>query len=204
MVRTNCQQYGDNNCSRTGPNDEQTMIYPMFIEKKPPLPPATPPQCITLIAALARNGVIGDKNALPWRLPEDLKRFKALTYGHPVIMGRKTWASLGRPLPGRTNIVISRSPQLESPGGTRASSMEEALAIAAAAGTDEAFIIGGAEIYRLALGLAQRLQLTEIDRDYAGDAFFPDRNPAEWREISREKHHAEALFDYAFVTYERI
>lgn len=161
---------------------------------------------ITLIAAVARNRAIGAGNALPWRLPEDLKRFKSLTLGHPIIMGRKTWQSLGRPLPGRTNIVVSRSAGLEAPGGSVAGSLEASLSMAANAGADEAFIIGGAEIYAQALPFADCLQLTEIDRDFAGDAFFPAFDPAHWRETARESHHAhqaEADFDYAFVTYER-
>ncbi|SMB22812.1 Dihydrofolate reductase [Sterolibacterium denitrificans] len=158
---------------------------------------------LTLIAAVARNGVIGLDNALPWRLPEDLRRFKALTLGHPVIMGRKTWESLGRPLPGRSNIVISRDPQYVASGATTASTLEQAIAAAAREEDQEIFVIGGAEIYRLALPLAQRLQLTEIDRDFAGDARFPAVDQRIWRETSRERHRAEAGFDYAFVTYER-
>ena len=165
--------------------------------------PLQPKPRLTLIAAVAKNRVIGNGNALPWRLPEDLKRFKALTLGHPVIMGRKTWESLGRPLPGRTNIVISRRVDFHAPGATSVGSLEAALAKAEATGTDEAFIIGGAEIYAQALPLARRLQLTEIDRDYAGDAFFPSLDPAEWHETERAAHHAAANFDYAFVTYER-
>ncbi len=157
---------------------------------------------ITLIAAVARNRVIGAGNALPWRLPEDLKRFKSLTLGHPIIMGRKTWESLGRPLPGRTNIVVSRSADFAAPGGAVVGSLEASVAMAASTGADEAFVIGGAEIYRQALPLAHRLQLTEIDRDFAGDAHFPAFDAAQWRETARELHHA-AGFDYAFVTYER-
>lgn len=180
------------------------MIYPMFMQEKPPPSAVSTRPRLTLIAALAKNLVIGNGNALPWRLPEDLKHFKSLTYGHPVIMGRKTWESLGRPLPGRTNIVVSRSADFAAPGATLAGSFEAALAKAAATGTDETFIIGGAEIYRQALPLAQRLQLTEIDRDYSGDVFFPPHNRDEWRETARESHRAEAEFNYAFVTYERI
>jgi len=160
--------------------------------------------CLTLIAAVAKNRVIGLDNALPWRLPEDLKRFKALTLGHPIVMGRKTWASLGRPLPGRTNIVISRDAGFTTEGATLAHSLPEALAVAAeASGGEEIFIIGGAEIYRQALPLARRLQLTEIDRDYAGDVHFPAFEPQQWLETARERHHSDAGFDYAFVTYER-
>ena len=167
-------------------------------------PAAAPPRPrITLIAAVARNRVIGQDNAMPWRLPQDLKRFKSLTLGHPVIMGRKTWDSLGRPLPGRKNIVISRSASLTAPGGERADSLQSAVSAAAASGTDEIFVIGGAEIYRQALPFADRLQLTEIDRDFAGDVYFPPLDLAEWRETARESQRAEEDFNYAFVTYER-
>lgn len=162
-----------------------------------------PTPCLTLIAAVARNGVIGLDNTLPWRLPEDLKRFKALTLGHPVIMGRKTWESLARPLPGRHNIVISRDPRYVARGATTTTTLEQAIAIAAHEEGQEIFVIGGSAIYRLALPLAQRLQLTEIDQDYAGDAHFPGFDRSVWQETSREQHRAEAGFDYAFVTYER-
>lgn len=160
--------------------------------------------CLTLIAALARRGVIGLNNTLPWRLPEDLKRFKALTLGHPVIMGRKTWQSLGRPLPGRDNIVISRQPGFQAEGARQASDIAGALHLARATGTDEIFVIGGGEIYRQCLPLAQRLQLTEIDHDFEGDAFFPDVDRSLWQETARQHQHAEAGFDYDFVTYQRI
>ncbi|MCX7176247.1 MAG: dihydrofolate reductase [Proteobacteria bacterium] len=167
--------------------------------------PATAPQPtprITLIAAVAKNRVIGAGNALPWRLPEDLKRFKALTLGHPIVMGRKTWESLGRPLPGRTNIVISRAVAFTAPGANLVGSLDQALAAAAATGAEEVFVIGGADIYRQALPLAQRLQLTEIDQDFAGDVHFPAVDPALWRETARESHPAGANFAYAFVTYD--
>lgn len=159
------------------------------------------PPRLTLIAAVARNGVIGNDNALPWRLPEDLKRFKELTLGHPIIMGRKTWASLGRPLPGRRNIVISRDPDFKAPGGIVVASL--AAALAACADASEAFVIGGAEIYALALPEAQCLRLTEIDRDFPGDTHFPGFDPAAWRETERKSHRAADGLDYAFVTYQR-
>ncbi len=168
----------------------------------PIIPPSSAIQ-ITLIAALARNRVIGQGNALPWRLPEDLKRFKELTLGHPIIMGRKTWTSLGRPLPGRTNIVISRSPEFAAAGAVMVRSLHEAIEAAASSGTAEAFIIGGAEIFHQALPLAHRLQLTEIDRNYVGDVYFPNFDKSAWLEIARECHHSANGFDYAFVTYER-
>jgi len=202
-MRTNYPQYGDNIRSRGRPNADQTPIYPMFPD--PSMAPAAlrqPPR-ITLIAALAKNRVIGAGNALPWRLPEDLKRFKALTLGHPIIMGRKTWESLGRPLPGRTNIVVSRAAGFGAAGATPAGSLDEALAAAAATGSDEVFIIGGADIYRQALPLARRLHLTEIERDFAGDVHFPPVDPAEWLETARETPAAGADFEFAFVTYDR-
>ena len=161
---------------------------------------AAPPR-LTLIAAVARNGVIGNDNALPWRLPEDLKHFKELTLGHPIIMGRKTWASLGRPLPGRRNIVISRDPDFKAPGGIVVASL--AAALAASADASEAFVIGGAEIYALALPEAQCLRLTEIDRDFPGDTHFPGFDPAAWRETERKSHRAADGLDYTFVTYQR-
>lgn len=157
---------------------------------------------LTLIAAVARNSVIGRDNALPWKLPEDLKRFKALTTGHPIVMGRKTWESLGRPLPGRHNIVITRDVAYRAEGATVVGSLPEALK--AAGDTAELFVIGGAEIYRLALPLANRLQLTEIDADFDGDTVFPTFAQSDWKETARERHHSDAAgFDYAFVTYQR-
>src|SRR5882672_8215181 len=128
----------------------------------PPVSTGTPR--IYLVAAVARNGVIGAKGKLPWHLPEDLQHFKKLTLGHPVIMGRRTWESLGKPLPGRENIVISRKPGYAVPGASMAVSIEGAIALCA--GEPVAFVIGGAEIYAASLPLADALVLTEIDRDY--------------------------------------
>ncbi|MCL4799334.1 MAG: dihydrofolate reductase [Burkholderiales bacterium] len=162
---------------------------------------------VTLVAALARNRVIGRGNALPWRLPADLRRFKALTLGHPVIMGRKTFesirAALGGPLPGRLNIVVTRDPGYVATGCRVVASFDAALAAAGDAG--EAFVIGGGEIYRASLPVADRLQLTEIDADFPGDAWFPALAPGAWREISREPHAAGPEFPhpFAFVVYER-
>lgn len=158
---------------------------------------------LTLIAAVARNGVIGIDNHLPWHLPADLKHFKALTLGKTVIMGRKTWESLPvkfRPLPGRCNIVLTRAEGYQAPGATVANSLPAALALAESA---EAFIIGGAELYAAALPSADRLQLTEIDADFAGDSHFPAIDRDRWRECSRETHHDAAGFDYAFVSYRK-
>jgi dihydrofolate reductase len=163
-----------------------------------------PKPVLTLIAAVARNGVIGIANRLPWQLPADLKHFKELTTGHAVIMGRKTWESLPakfRPLPGRRNIVVTRNDSFRAEGATVATSLPDAVA---AANGDEAFVIGGAELYKAALPLADRLQLTEIDAIYEGDTWFPAIDPARWRETARETHGDEAGPGYAFVTYQRI
>lgn len=156
---------------------------------------------LTLIAAVARNGVIGRGNALPWRLSDDLKRFKALTMGHPIVMGRKTWESLGRPLPGRRNIVITRDRSYRADGATVVHSVDEALA--AAPDADEVFVIGGAEIYALALPRADRLQLTELDANFDGDVRFPEFDRGRWRASFREDHAGVDGLAYAFVTYER-
>lgn len=156
---------------------------------------------LVLIAAVAANGVIGVNNTLPWRLPDDLKRFKALTLGHPIIMGRKTWESLGRPLPGRHNIVITRQPGYAAPGATVVDSV--AAAIAACADEATAFVIGGAEIYALTLPLAQRMELTEVHADVTGDACFPPFNRHEWRETLREPRSDATGLTYDFVSYRR-
>jgi dihydrofolate reductase len=151
---------------------------------------------VSLVVALARNRVIGAGNRLPWRLPEDLRRFKRLTMGAPVILGRKTHESIGRALPGRRNIVVTRRPDARWEGCEVAGSLEAALALAGDA--PEVFVIGGAELYRLALPRADRLYLTLIDADYDGDTFFPDFDPADWRETAREPGAG-----FAFVTCER-
>jgi dihydrofolate reductase len=159
---------------------------------------------ITLIAAVAKNGVIGNHSTLPWHLPEDLKHFKALTTGHAVIMGRKTWESLParfRPLPGRLNIVVTRNANYVAEGATVAPSLDEAHKVGAG---KTAFIIGGAELYAHALPLAQRLELTEIDAAFEGDAYFPAFDRKAWRELRRETGKTEAGLGYAFVTYERV
>lgn len=157
---------------------------------------------LTLIAAIASNGVIGVDNRLPFRLPEDLKRFKALTMGNPIIMGRKTWESLPRALPGRHNIVISRRAGFAADGASVVTNLDAALAIA---GNVPAFVIGGAEIYALALPRADTLELTEVAAEVAGDVWFPDYDKAQWQETMRTKHHDEAAnLDYAFVSYRRV
>ena len=176
---------------------------------------------LVLIAALARDRVIGKDNRLLWHLPEDMKHFKSLTQGHTVIMGRKTWESLPekfRPLPGRQNIVISRNPDYVATGATVVTSLEEATRVGVTEGNPcgtggtALFVIGGAEIYALALPLADRMELTEIDATYEGDAFFPAWSSAEWREEQRQTHHtgnnstdaSGGGFDYAFVSLRRI
>ncbi|AJP48121.1 hypothetical protein PG1C_05915 [Rugosibacter aromaticivorans] len=160
-----------------------------------------PSPCIILIAAVAANGVIGVANTLPWRIADDLKRFKVLTLGHPIIMGRKTWESLGRALPGRHNIVITRNPGYCAQGATVVASV--AAAIAACANEETAFVIGGAEIYAQTLALAQRMELTEIHAEVIGDACFPDFNRNAWHELVRESHVNPAGLAYDFVSYQR-
>jgi len=154
-----------------------------------------------LVAAVAANGVIGAGGKLPWRIPEDLRHFKSLTLGHPVIMGRKTWESLGRPLPGRENIVVTRTPGFEAPGAHVAASLDGALALCA--GEPVAFVIGGGEIYAAALPLADGMVLTEIGRDFPGDARFPEFDRNGWRETQRKPHTGGDGLPFDFVLYER-
>ncbi|MDA8110327.1 MAG: dihydrofolate reductase [Betaproteobacteria bacterium] len=163
-------------------------------------PPARRPR-ICLIAAVASNGIIGAGGGLPWHLPEDLKRFKAMTLGHPVIMGRRTWESLGKPLPGRKNIVVTRRAGYAAAGASVACSLAEALALCAHA--QVAFVIGGGELYRAALPSADILALTEIHRDYEGDARFPEFDRSVWREVQRAAHAAADGTRFDFVCYER-
>lgn len=158
---------------------------------------------LSLIVAIAENGVIGAKGGLPWRLPEDLKRFKALTLGKPVIMGRKTWESLPkRPLPGRQNIVISRNGKFSADGARVVPDLDSALW--AAADVEEAFVIGGAEIYALALPKADRIYLTEVTVNPEGDVRFPSFNRAGWTERERTLHAAHNDSPaYAFIILDR-
>ena len=158
---------------------------------------------IGLIYARAANGVIGKDGAMPWHLPEDLAHFKRLTQGWPVVMGRKTWDSLPprfRPLPGRVNIVITRQPDWQADGAQTAASLESALAQCEA--FEQAWVIGGAQIYAQTLPLADRVEVTEIDRDFDGDAFAPALAPA-WRETAREAHVASSGLPFSFVTFEK-
>jgi len=157
--------------------------------------------CISIIVAVARDRVIGVNNTLPWHLPEDLKRFRALTMGHHIIMGRKTYESLGRLLPGRTTVVVSRSKDYAVPGALVANSLKQALALC---GDDpEVFVIGGAQLYRDGLGMANRLYLTEIDASYEGDAHFPEYDGNAWREVAREDHVSDAGLPFRYVTLEK-
>jgi len=156
---------------------------------------------LSLIVAIAQNRVIGANNALPWHLPEDLKRFRALTTGHHIIMGRKTYESLNRLLPNRTTIIVTRNADYKVPGALIAHSLAEA--ITQAGSDDEVFLIGGAELYRDGLNSADKLYLTEIEASFEGDAFFPEINLAEWAEISREEHISEKGLGFSYITYQR-
>lgn len=159
---------------------------------------------VSLIVAMAQNGVIGRSNALPWeRLPEDLKRFRAFTLGKPVLMGRKTFESLGRPLPARANLVLTRDRAWSASGVVVAHSVEEALA--QAADSHELVVIGGAEIYRLVLPFARRMYLTHVHADVPGDTFFPDFDPTQWDDVDCRMHPAddEHAYPVTFMTLER-
>ena len=158
---------------------------------------------LNLIFARARNGVIGKDNTLPWHLPEDLAHFKHTTLGQPVVMGRKTWESLPpkfRPLPGRTNIVVTRQRDWYSEGAVVAHSIEDALTHCPV--DAQVWVIGGAEVYAQAMPLAQRAVVTEIDADFEGDAYAPTLSPA-WREVQRESHTAANGLAFSFVTYQQ-
>lgn len=158
---------------------------------------------LSLIAAMDRDGVIGRDNRLPWRLPADLRHFRQLTLDRPILMGRRTWESLPGLLPRRRHIVVTRDPHYPAPGCEVVNSPEAALALAG--DVPEVLVIGGAELYRALLGQARRLYLTLIDASFPGDTHFPAWDPAEWREIAREAHPADAEnpHPYAFVTLER-
>ncbi len=159
---------------------------------------------ISIIAALAENRVIGVNNTLPWRLPNDLKHFRRLTTGHAIVMGRKNYESIGKPLPERTNIVVTRNRDYRVDGCLIAHSLDEALRLAG--GDPEIFVIGGAEIYREALPRADRLYLTQVHAVVEGDTFFPEIDLKDWKEIAREQHAADEkhAYAYSFVVLERI
>lgn len=159
---------------------------------------------VSLFAAVARGGVIGLAGGLPWRIPEDMRRFRELTMGHPVVMGRRTWDSLPerfRPLPGRRNVIVTRNATWQGIGAERAGSLEDALLLLD--GAPQVFVIGGAELYAHALPLADELLLTEIDAEIEGDTSFPSWERAAFNETSRERHVSSTGIPFSFVTYVR-
>ena len=158
---------------------------------------------ISIISAMASNRAIGIRNTLPWQLPEDLKRFKELTMGHHIVMGRKTYDSIGKPLPGRDTVIVTRNADYAVPGCLAVNSLDAALTVSH--GDTEVFFVGGAELYRQALAIAHRIYLTEIQRVFDGDAFFPEFDPSQWIETARDKHRTEGAngFEYHFVIYDR-
>ena len=158
---------------------------------------------LSILVAMASNRTIGINNTLPWRCPEDLKHFKALTMGHHMIMGRKTFESIGKPLPGRTTVVVTRNRELKIEGCIISNSLEDA--ITACAGDDAVFIVGGADIYTQALNVADTLYITEIQQNVSGDAAFPEFDRAEWQEVSRKIQRQETPqpLEYHFVEYRR-
>jgi dihydrofolate reductase len=157
---------------------------------------------IYLVAAVAANGIIGSNGRLPWHFPEELKHFKEVTLGHPVIMGRRTWESLKGALPGRKNIVVTRTPGYQASGASVAASLEAALALCA--GAPKAMVIGGNQLFAESLPLAAGLELTEIQKDYPGDTWFPAFDRARWREMKREAHTAADGTRFDYVLYERL
>ena len=180
-----------------GPCTGRLQLRPAMLVAAPDFPR------LELVVAVARNGVIGRANALPWHLPADLAHFKRLTFGQSLLMGRRTWDSIGRPLPGRTSIVLSRDPSFGAPGALVVHSL--AAARAAAAGADRLMVIGGAELFRACLPEAARLHLTEVDADVPGDVQFPAWRRDEWREVGRETHAADSrhAYPFTFVTLAR-
>ena len=156
---------------------------------------------IYLVAAVASNGIIGANGRLPWHFPEELKHFKEVTFGHPIIMGRRTWESLKGPLPGRKNVVVTRTPGYRAAGAAVAASLEAALALCA--GAEKAMVIGGNQLFEESLPLAAGLELTEIHRDYPGDTWFPKYDRARWREMKREARTAGDGTRFDYVLYER-
>jgi dihydrofolate reductase len=161
---------------------------------------------ISLVAAVADNGVIGAEGGMPWHLPADLAHFKQLTLGKPVLMGRMTWESIGRPLPNRRNLVLTRDSHWRAPGAERVGSVEEAMKAVAQAGEGELMVIGGAEVYRQALPKAVRIYLTRIHAEPWGDTLFPELDPEEWREVARRERLSDERnpWDMTFVVLERV
>ena len=158
----------------------------------------------SIIVAVSENNVIGKDNGLPWKLSADLKRLKSLTMGHHILMGRKTWESLGKPLPGRTNVVITTQKDYSAPGATLVNSLEEALTVSS--GDNEIFIFGGAEIFRKSLPWVNKVYLTRVHAKIDGDAFFPKLDLLEWKIVEIHDHRADDKneYDYSFITMERI
>ena len=156
---------------------------------------------ISLIVALAKNNVIGLNNTLPWHLPEDLKHFRALTTGHHIIMGRKTYESLGRLLPDRTTVIVTRNNDYQVDGALIAHSLDAAIALCE--NDDEVFVIGGAELYQVGIKLANKLYITELELGVPGDAYFPAYDVAEWQESSREAHTSAQGLLFSYITYIR-
>ncbi|MBA5629374.1 dihydrofolate reductase [Moheibacter lacus] len=159
---------------------------------------------ITIIVAKAENNVIGNENQLIWHLSSDLKRFKSLTSGHPILMGRKTYESIGKPLPNRTNIVITRNEEWKEVGVFTSNSLEEAIKKAKEF-DDEIFILGGGNIYKQSMKFADFLEITEVHQEFEGDTRFPEIDEKIWKEVSRERFEKDEKneFDYSFVRYER-
>lgn len=158
--------------------------------------------CLSIIVAQAQNRVIGIDNTLPWHLPEDLKRFKQLTMGHHIIMGRKTYESLGRLLPGRTTVIVTRNPAYQVAGAIVVHSLEQAVQVC---GDDaEVFLIGGAELYQQALALADKIYLTLIEAEFNGDAFFPEMDFKVWQQIDQQHHVSAQGWSYQYLTYQRL
>ena len=167
---------------------------------------AVKPIKLSMIAAMGKNRVIGKDNDMPWHLPADLQHFKKTTLGSPIIMGRKTYDSIGRPLPGRLNIILSRNANLEIEGCSIVNSFDEAIALAEEGKSDEVFITGGAHLYNTFLEKADRLYITLIDEEFEGDTYFPDYTQLNWLEVSREDHLADNknMHDYSFITLDRL
>jgi dihydrofolate reductase len=169
-----------------------------------PSPITHHPSRLSLIVAMAKNRVIGAKGRIPWHLPDELRLFRTLTMGHHMIMGRRTWESIGRALPGRTTVVVSRQPGYRAAGAIVAPSLDEA--IAACGGEREIFVIGGAEIFAEALARADRIYLTTVDAAPEGDTYMPEFEPGEWREVSSQSHARDERHPHAWrhTVYERI
>jgi len=160
---------------------------------------------VSLVVAAARNGVIGAKGEIPWRLPDDQRFFRRLTLGHPIVMGRKTWESIGRPLPGRENLVLTRRTGPAPDGTERFADLSRALAACKAKGAAECFVIGGEAVYREALATADRVYLTRVEAEPEGDVFFPDLDPETWKCTASERHERDERHAHAFAieTWER-